>query len=252
MPPAGAVRRMAAAAALLLFGALGAGAAQGAGLAVAPLSLTLEPGEQATAVTVTNRDDHPWVIQADVKRWTQPDGHDHYQSDANLLATPALFRIASNAKQVVRVGFSGGPATAGETEQAFRLFISEVPPQRSAPEAAHTGEPAGVQFLLHLVLPVFLPPARAVTRPQWSLVGNDAAPALRLRNDGNVHLRLVEVSIADAAGKTVFDEHGLWYVLAGAYHDWPLRVSRSRLQRPLHISARTENSTFSADVVPGH
>lgn len=231
-----------------LLGCLLTGAVQAAGLGVAPLSLTLQPGEQATAVTVTNRDDHPWVIQAQVKRWSQPDGHDHYQADPNLLATPVLFRIASNAKQVVRVGFRGGPPTAGKVEQAFRLFISEVPSQQVDINDGEKTKPAGVQFLLHLVLPVFVPPANPHVQPQWSLVQDNGQAALRLYNAGNVHLRLIEVSAANADGETLFDQHGLWYVLAGARHDWPLPAHAAK-QVELHVIGRTQDSLFSADVV---
>ncbi len=247
---ASAARRFLVAAPLLFCGLLVAGLAQAAGLAVAPLSLTLQPGEQATSVIVTNRDDHPWVIQADVKRWTQPDGHDHYQLDPNLLATPALFRIPSQAKQVVRVGFSGGPAQAGNVEQAFRLFIAQVPPQQSVAGSASPGEPAGVQFLLHLVLPVFLPPVHPRPQSRWSVEKTGGQPVLRLYNEGNVHLRLIEVSATDAAGKAVFDQRGLWYVLAGAYHDWPVPAAVGS-SSGLHVRARTEGSTLSAHVAPG-
>lgn len=187
-------------------------------LAVSPLRLDIRPGQQMTALTVTNSGIEPILVQAGVKRWQQQNGTDSYDSDSNLLITPALFRLAPGGRQLVRVGWRHQTATP-EREQAWRVFLDELPPADVAPEP-------GLHVNLRLGIPLFALPAVA-SETAWH-AEKDAAGNMQLRLDGNVHARITRLRLLDAGQGVLSDSNQLRYVLPGNVLSWPAGPAAAR------------------------
>jgi fimbrial chaperone protein len=187
-------------------------AALAANFNVAPIKLEMGADQRAIAVTVTNGDAKPVVIEAHAFVWSQKDGKDELTATTDLVISPPLIEIAPNSTQVIRVGRRAA-VTAGPVERTYRLTLQEIVP------AAEAAKP-GVHFSLRISMPIFiapkLPSEQVLARPEWT-----AAPApggelaLTLRNSGNRRLQTMTVAVEDAAGKKLADKDGMFYVLAG-------------------------------------
>lgn len=232
------MRRMTAAAAGVLW--VLATAASANGIAIAPQRLTIPADSRAAAINIRNDDAAAHVLQADLRTWTQQDGRDHYAPAQAALATPALFRLEPGQTQVVRVGLLG-PMRMRESEQAYRLFLTEVPT-----DAATSRFPT-LRLLLRISIPVFALPLHPEIRPEWSarLAGNWLS--LRLNNRGNVHLLINHLGIDNDRGQVVTSGSGLWYVLAGARRSWRLPIKAKTGDR-VQVRAETDTATLTADV----
>lgn len=188
-----------------------AGMAVAGSLAVSPLRLDIRPGQQMTAVTVTNSGLEPILVQAGVKRWQQQGGIDRYDSDGSLLVTPALFRLAPGGRQLVRVGWRR-QTTAPEREQAWRLFLDELP-------ATDVAQEPGLHVNLRIGIPLFALPV-ATQDIAWH-AERDATGNPQLRLDGNVHARIIRLRLLDADQGVLSDSSQLRYVLPGNVLSWP-------------------------------
>lgn len=231
----------AAAGALLLYA--GAGCAQG-GVQIEPISVTLPPGEQVAAFTLTNRGDSPQVFQAQPMRWQQADGQDKLTPAPKLIASPALFRLEAGASQVVRVGFAV-PQPSTPVERAYRVLFSELPQDQSA----HSG--AGVHILLRMNVPLFYASSApaAAARLHWTLQESPRGWTLRATNEGDSHARITALGLT-RNGRSLVQKKGLWYVLAGAQQSWTFSHLPSAAPTVVTIHAETDHGTITDKIVP--
>lgn len=194
----------------LLWLAAGTGAASG--LQVAPVSLTLPPGEHGQALWLSNSGDVPLHAQVRVYRWQQRNGQESLEPTRDLVASPPMIEIDPGQTQLVRVVRPGAPPS-GSDEAAYRLLINELPLERP--------EKSGVDFVMEYSLPVFLAPS-APTRDQlhWSLVRVAGGTKLRVSNAGNGHARLSALSVEGGSGRREVADGLLGYVLPGATMEW--------------------------------
>lgn len=134
-------------AASVILWSCGALAAQ---LGVSPTRIELRARTPTAAVTVSNPNAEPVVVQTQTVTWRREGKEDRYATTTDLIATPPIFTIAPNGTQIVRIGLRRpiGPSR----ELTYRLFLQEVPQESPKPN------PAGVRIVLRLSLPVFVKP----------------------------------------------------------------------------------------------
>lgn len=186
-------------------------------LRLEPVSLALQPGEDATTLWLSNTGRQPLQAQVRLFSWTQDDGGEVLAPTRALAVSPPLLEVPPMGRQRVRVVRLA--ADAAPVETAYRLVVDELPP-------ASPGAAAGDGSLLRYSIPVFVQPASAGTGPQLSArIAEDAGGhrLLRLENSGGRHARIADLAYVGTGGR----RHPLapnlaGYVLAGRYKHWPL------------------------------
>lgn len=204
-----------------------AGAAE---FSVSPIRVELARGVRSAAVTVANEDAQPLRMQLRLMEWTQDaDGKDvHRESDA-LVYYPRMMTLQPGEKRLVRVGLKG---PAGTTEQAYRLYLDELP----RPEVAAV---SGVNFTIRFALPVFVPPQEAKPRGAIdSIALRDGRLQVIVSNPGNQSFRIATIAVRGGAFAT---EAAGWYMLAGATRthtfDIPPAVCRNLSRLDITVKA---------------
>lgn len=210
----------------LLLAAL-SGPAAGAGLQVAPISLTLDANARADGLWLSNTGDAPLHAQVRVYRWRQDGGEEKLEPSRELAVSPPMLSLEPGARQLVRVIRLG---TAPERiEGAYRVVVDELP--IDAPAVAETPPSEakrGLQFVLRYSVPVFVVPstmaaAAAVPELHGRLVRDGAQAMLEIENRGDMHAQLGNLVFVDARGERRELVPGLLgYVLPGQHMRWPL------------------------------
>lgn len=222
-------RRKAAVLAAFVFSCWVAGTVPAAAsINVSPVRVYLDADSPREVVTITNGEETARSYQVEVVAWSQTeDEREVYEPTADLIAVPPLFTLAPGEQQLIRVGAMTPPDA--ETEQAFRMFVTEVATPDSAGEAA-----TGINMRLQIGLPVFYQPIAPATGgiavvDSFVDTGNRM---LRLRNTGNSHVKIVELRQLPADGSDPIVVPTVLYVLAGQTANLPLPV-------PGDVSAHT-------------
>jgi fimbrial chaperone protein len=213
---------------------------------VSPMRIELDRSAQSAVVTLRNLGATPIDFQVVTREWTQDaDGRDVYADTADLVYFPKIFTVEPNEERVVRIGAKALPAGV---ERTFRLFVERIPPP--AKEAPKPG--AQVAINVRFALPVFVrPPAPVAQGTIESAALERGTLTARLRNTGNVHLRMDEgVGLVgrDAAGAQVFaTKLEDRYVLAGATKRLAAPIPRSACAQlaTVEIVAAAEQLTLS-------
>ena len=188
-------------------------------LRLEPVSLALQPGEQATTLWLSNTGQQPLQAQVRLFSWTQEEGGEVLVPTRAVPVSPPLLEVPPLGRQRVRIVRLDADAPAAET--AYRLVVDELP---------HS--PASDSPLLRYSIPVFVLPAPPPAGPQLSArIEEDAAgrPLLRLENSGDRHARVAALRYIGTGGR----RHELapslaGYVLAGRYKHWPLPEDAGR------------------------
>lgn len=221
---------------ILLAAALLAGLAlpaQAASLAVSPLRLDIKPGQQMTALTVSNTGKTPVLVQGQVQAWLDSDKPDASGSNGGMMLSPPLFKLAPGGKQLVRIGWQQQTATP-EHELAFRVFLQEVPDG--------TNTTPGLRVTLRLSVPLFAQPVSpAINAVSWQWQPTDNGSSLTLHNSGNRHERISRLKVTDATQKVLMDGPRLLYVLPDQTQTLSLQDSNVTL--PLSISTVSDHGT---------
>jgi fimbrial chaperone protein len=163
-----------------------AASAAAASFGLSPLGLSISGKETSASVIVTNTGTDEVAIQARPFAWSQ-NGQEQRAETRELLLNPPIFRLAPGEQQLVRVASRIAPLP--ETERAYRVVFSEVPP-------AATGSQGGFRITLAMDIPVYIEPLQQA-RPSiaWRWNGN----ALVADNSGGKHFRLREVEFLDGS-----------------------------------------------------
>lgn len=230
---------------LLLLNAAFAGRVSIAGsLSISPVKITFSGGRMVEAISLRNVSAEAAVVQVETVAWTQQNGTDVYTPTKDLLATPPVFTIPAGATQIVRVG-PRHPADP-QREQAYRLFLQEVPPPQKV-------NATGLQLALRISVPVFVPPLQQ-SKPEltWRVTRVDA-DTLRVEasNAGNVHAHVAGLKVYRAGGNEPFAELGAFAnVLAGQSYAWTFDAKT--LPQPgeaLRLAVTTDAGEIQADAV---
>ena len=180
-----------------------------------PLRVTLDRTTRATEVIVRNDDKTPLRMQVQAMTWTQNvDGVDQYEPADALLYFPRTMEIPPGESRIVRVGVRAAPVTR---EEAYRLFIEELPPASAAEEQASG---TSLRIYLRVGVAVFVAPAQPERKVEITRLGMTARQvAWTVANSGNVHIRADQVELAAIArdGSRLFTQaFPERYFLAGA------------------------------------
>lgn len=200
---------------------LACGIAAASGLQVSPVTLTLQPSQNADGLWLSNTGDNVVHAQVRVYRWTQENGEEKLTPSRNILVSPPMLELAAADRQLIRVIRTGAPPSgAGAVEDAYRVIIDELPVEGQEPKK-------GLKFVLRYSVPIFVEPAGAApTAPQltWSLRREGDHAVLDVANSGGTHAQLAALNFVDAAGRrTVVQDGLLGYVLPGAQMRWTLK-----------------------------
>lgn len=180
--------------------------ASAASLQVSPVRLEMTSGT-STTLWLSNSSDKPIDVQVRVYNWTQENGQDLTTLANDVIATPAITRIAPNSRQLVRVVLRTPRPTS---EQAYRLLVEELPP--AEPVLLQPGMPS-LNLLLAYSVPLFVGPAPS-SPPQLS--ATYASGKLTITNSGAVRAQLSDLTAKLPNGQEKLLAAGLLgYVLAG-------------------------------------
>lgn len=248
------MRRIGVVASILLAALPALAAAQEGGIRLSPVRLYLAADENATAVTVTNQDAAERRFQVQVERWNQsPDAVDELTPTQDVIANPPMFALKSGQSRIVRVGFVD--ASASQLEQAYRVYIREVPASQVPGVDGEPQAASGIQILRRFSLPLFRAPAGPVRHElQWSASRNADSLTLRAHNRGNVHERRSDLkAYGDAGGdaEKALIEHvgGVNDMLPGTTRTWTFRTSRAGDKRLRLESISDRQSTTLVEYV---
>lgn len=226
-----------------------------AGLQVSPVTLTLQPTQQADGLWLSNTGDSQLNAQARVFRWTQVAGEERLEPTRGLLVSPPMLQLPVEGRQLMRVIRSGSPP-AGTSEEAYRVLIDELPlpPATTPTEASTAGAGKGLNFVMRHSLPIFVFPEGAPPSPpqlKWALRREGAQAVLEVANSGGTHAQLAELAFTDTAGQRTLVHPGLLgYVLPGATMRWHLKSPASTFVAQGRWQVMINGSTTEQEIEP--
>jgi len=190
------------------------------GLQVVPVTLSLQPSQNADGLWLSNTGDNVIHAQVRVYHWAQDANGDQLTLSQGLVISPPILQLAVGEQQLVRVIRLGAPPNgSGAVEDAYRVAIDELPVDMHGKK--------GLQFVLHYMLPVFVEPAGVTAAPpilHWSLQQDGDHAVLQVGNTGGSHAQLASLSFINSAGQRSEITPGLLgYVLPGATMRWVLK-----------------------------
>jgi len=145
---------------------------------ISPVRLDLSSAARSASLTVRN-EEREALVQAQVMLWEQVDGEEKLTSTRDLLVSPAVFTLAQDGSQLVRVALRSAP-TDPTRELSYRLILQEVP-QPANPNFS------GLQIALRLSVPVFVAkPGSTGPALAWSAAPSDNGLVITAQNSGDV------------------------------------------------------------------
>lgn len=224
----------------LLLGLAAAGGAEAASLRIMPVTLSFAAPAAAGSLTLSNGDAKPINVQARVFRWRQADGKETLEETKDVVVSPPFAKVAAGGNYTIRVlRLNKQPVAA---EESYRVLIDQLPEPGAAKDQT-------VKLLLRYSIPVFFatanPPKPAA---EWTMRRQGDRYVLAVANKGGSHIKLADVELVDAGGKTTQVTDGLLgYVLGGSSMNWTL-PPRLASMAAKGKALRFANGTGSIDV----
>ncbi|MFO1185549.1 MAG: molecular chaperone [Bauldia sp.] len=225
---------------LLAFGAVGS--ADAASLRIAPVSLNFTAPAAAGSLTLTNSDSAAITVQARVFRWQQRDGKETLEETKDVVVSPPFAKVSPGGNYTIRVLRLAKAPVAGE--ESYRVLIDQLPEPTVVKDQT-------VRLLLRYSVPVFFDPA---TRPkpavEWAVRRQGDRVMLAVANKGGGRLKLTDVDLVDANGKSTRVSNGLLgYVLSGSSMTWPLPMKAAAMPKGLQsVRYATEIGPVNAPI----
>jgi fimbrial chaperone protein len=211
---------------------------------IAPIRVELGAAHHAAALTLTNVEDQPVVVEVRAVAWSQRDGEESLEDTHDLLVSPAVLQIPGNGSQIVRVALRG--AASADHELAYRLLFDEVP--QAAPAGFN-----GLRMSLRLSVPAFVAPAhgQASANVTWELRPMaDGQFEVAAFNQGSAHLQVVDFDV-QAGTATPLHAKISKYVLPGSRMTWQLKTDDATAwQGPVVVRGHSDQGEFTAPVAP--
>lgn len=201
-----------------------------ASLSIDPISFTVQPTQGAQVLRVGNTGDQPVRVQISPVRWFFDGNSEREEAADGLILNPPIFTVAAQKTQFIR--FGERQRETSESEKAYRLVIEEVP------DPEEVRQP-GLRTVLKFSVPIFIAPLKPVHHLSWHTSVESGALHVSAINDGNVHQRLVRLSVVreDGAAMPIFS--AAVYLLPGEGHDWQVPVEGT-INHPLNLVLTTE------------
>jgi fimbrial chaperone protein len=232
--------RTAALAAALLASLAAAGPVAAGSFQVNPVNVEIPQSRRAAAVTVSNRGTAPVSVRVRLLRWTQADGEDVYLETDDLVASPAMFTMAPDRTQLVRVGPRGAAASG-----AYRIILEEIP----GPAA----EGSAIRVALRLNLPLYVVPDNGGRAElSWSAWQDSSGETIvEARNAGTRHSQILALGAIDAAGRETSLSTRMGVVLPGGGKSWRLgRRPDLNVGAQLILNVRDGNGATAQNRIP--
>lgn len=219
-----------------------------------PIDPWLSADSNATELWIQNQGETPTTMQVRIVRWQQEGGIERYSQQSDVVASPPIVQIEKGSKQLIRL-IKQAPIPAG-SEQAYRVIVDEIP------QTAGDEKPKiGLKIQMRYSIPLFAYGQGIKTYEQgahhafvdsaklsWRVVRDEGKPAIEVRNNGNVHVRLTQVTVQQGAQKRLMAEGLLGYVLPHSARSWPLPAGITQpTQLKATINARDSEWQTSAD-----
>jgi fimbrial chaperone protein len=187
-------------------------AAEAQALSVLPVNIFLQPGQAATALTVTNQGSGTTAIQIRAYAWDQHNGDDELTPSGEVVISPPIASIAPGGNQVVRI-ILRLPPRSRDKESTYRILVDQIPPP---------AEPGIVHVVLRLSIPIFAEPSkRAVPNLQFHIETNAGQIFLVGNNNGLRHDVVRDIELSTSDGRKLKPVSGSSpYILAGATRRW--------------------------------
>lgn len=205
-----------------------------------PIDPWLGAETNATELWIQNQGDTPTTMQVRIVRWRQEGGLERYQQQNDIVASPPIATIEKESKQLIRL-IKQAKIPAG-VEQAYRIIIDEIP-QPESPDKPRIG----LKLQMRYSVPLFAYGSGIRTYTNgahhalvetkdlhWRVTRDNGKPALEVRNDGDVHVRLSKVSARQGGQMRQVAEGLLGYVLPHSVRSWPLPAGMSN---PVELKA---------------
>ena len=212
---------------------------------IAPIRAELSGAHRTEALTLTNVDENPVVVQVRVVSWSQRQGAEQLEDTREILVTPPVLQIAGNTQQIVRVALRREPDTAQEL--TYRVIFEEIP--QAAPK-----DFVGLRVALHLSVPVFVAPARGKAvadvawRSRWLPNGQLEIAAI---NSGSAHLQVTDFDALFPGSLMPLRGVSSQYVLPGSRVSWTLTPPADAIRHgAIPIRGHSDQGDFAADVAP--
>ncbi len=220
------------------------GRAQAGNFSVSPLDVQFSEQQRSTVLTVTNDDDKPLTLRVRAMRWTQDaQGNDSYEPSQELVFFPRRLDLQAGDKRIIRVGTNG----TGNDENAYRLFIDEVP------QVQAEGGQSRLAVLVSFGIPVFVTPAQAeaALAVQSASLAEDGQLLLQVHNEGASRVRISR--LMDDKGELLSESLASRYVFPGIRKEY-----RIALQQPVcgnevaTLKLETDRGTTDVTIRPTH
>jgi len=209
-------------------GLFSAGAQAAATVLIWPIDPFLTADKKATELWIENQGANATTMQVRIVRWQQEGGHERYQQQQDVVASPPILRIDRGGKQLIRL-IKQADVPQGK-EQAYRIIIDEIP------QPTDTSKPQiGLKLQMRYSIPLFVYGQGMPVETEganhvlvdgrnlsWSKTTLDGKPAIEVRNRDLVHVRLSQVSVRQGGSEREVAPGLLGYVLPGQSRSWPL------------------------------
>ncbi len=212
---------------------------------ISPIRAELTAGHRTEALTITNAEGNPVVVQIRVVRWLQNNGAEQLEDTRELLATPPVLQIPANGQQIIRVALRREPDPAQEL--TYRVILEEVP-------QATPSDFTGLRVALRLSIPVFVAPAHGKAnadlawQSRWLPNGQLELAAI---NSGSGHLQITDFEALFPGSLMPLRGVTSKYVLPGSRMSWTLTPpADAKRQGAIPIRGHSDHGDFSADVAP--
>lgn len=168
------------------------GASAGA-IRISPVSFNLNDNQQATSLTLFNQSFEPENIQVRVFSWKQDaEGKESLVMTNDLVASPSVMSVAASSSFNVRIVRLN--STPVNEELAYRVVIDELPTPNDPRKNS-----GNVRMLLRTLLPVFITNDNLLRTEKLSIINRNGQCLLQVKNTGQRHLLLKQVSINDSS-----------------------------------------------------
>jgi fimbrial chaperone protein len=212
---------------------------------ISPIRAQLSSAHRTEALTLTNVDDAPVVVQVRVVSWSQKSGTEQLEDTRELLSTPPVLQIAANSQQIIRVALRRDPDPTQEL--TYRVIFEEVP--QAAPK-----DFTGLRVALRLSVPVFVAPlqgkanAQLAWQSRWLANGQLEVAAT---NSGSGHMQITDFEAQFPGSLMPLRGVSSKYVLPGSRMSWILTPpADATRQGIIPIHGHSDQGEFSADVAP--
>ncbi|MGR5946028.1 fimbrial biogenesis chaperone [Enterobacter sp. C4G1] len=206
-----------------------------------PIDPWLSADTKATELWIQNQGNSATTMQVRIVRWKQEEGFERYTAQQDVVASPPIVTIGKDSKQLIRLIKQG--AVPMGVEQAYRIIVDEIP----QPDAK--AEPTiGLKLQMRYSIPLFVYGQGIPTIKEgahhalvesknlsWRVTQEGGHPALEVRNQGDVHVRLSQVTLEQGGQKRTVADGLLGYVLPDSTRRWPIPAG---IRQPEQMSAQ--------------